>query len=236
MSGKSSVAQIRARFDQDVERFSKLETGQSATMDAPLALELVAQASARVSPQARHLLDLGCGAGNYSLKLLEALPGLDVTLIDLSRPMLDRALERVGAATRGEVRAWQGDVREIDLGKERFDVIVAAAVFHHLREEREWREVFGKCHAALRVGGCFWISDFIEHSIPEVQALMWERYGAYLVDLKGEAYRDQVFAYVGEEDTPRSVLFQCELLRASGFTAVDILHKNSCFAVFGGKK
>ena len=32
---KSSVAEIRARFDHDVERFANLETGQSATVDAP---------------------------------------------------------------------------------------------------------------------------------------------------------------------------------------------------------
>ena len=32
---KSTVAEIRARFDNDVARFSNLETGQSATVDAP---------------------------------------------------------------------------------------------------------------------------------------------------------------------------------------------------------
>jgi tRNA (cmo5U34)-methyltransferase len=30
---KSSVDQIRARFDQDVERFANLDTGQSATLE-----------------------------------------------------------------------------------------------------------------------------------------------------------------------------------------------------------
>jgi hypothetical protein len=43
---KSTTAEIRARFDQDVERFSRLETGQQATIDAPLVLDLVAQTSA----------------------------------------------------------------------------------------------------------------------------------------------------------------------------------------------
>ena len=32
---KSTVAEIRQRFDADVERFSNLETAQSATVDAP---------------------------------------------------------------------------------------------------------------------------------------------------------------------------------------------------------
>src|SRR5947199_10317724 len=88
---KSTVDEIRQRFDADVERFSNLDTGQSATVDAPLAMALVAEAAAATTPHARHVIDVGCGAGNYTLKLLEFLPNLDATLIDLSQPLLDRA-------------------------------------------------------------------------------------------------------------------------------------------------
>src|SRR5580698_1020517 len=98
---KSTVDEIRERFDKDVERFSVLQTGQSATMDAPLGLELICSAAAAITSGAKRLLDIGCGAGNYSLKMLEKLPNMDVTLVDLSRPMLDRAVQRVSAATRG---------------------------------------------------------------------------------------------------------------------------------------
>src|SRR3954469_17142460 len=70
-SMKSTVEEIRRRFDADVERFSNLETGQSATVDAPLAMGLVAEAAAATTPHARHVLDVGCVAGNYTLKLLE---------------------------------------------------------------------------------------------------------------------------------------------------------------------
>ena len=184
---KSSVDDIRRRFDADVERFSNLETGQSATVDAPLAL--VAQAAAATTPHAQHVLDVGCGAGNYTLKLLEHLPGLDVTLIDLSRPMLDRATERVSRATAGTVTAIQGDVREVELGEGRFDVVLAAAVLHHLRTDDEWRSVFTAFHRTLRPGGSVWVFDLVESSIPAVQCLMWERYGEYLSALKDEAYR-----------------------------------------------
>src|SRR5205823_14792270 len=63
---KSTVEEIRRRFDADVERFSNLETGQSARVDAPLAMALVAEAAAATTPHARHVLDVGCGAGNYT--------------------------------------------------------------------------------------------------------------------------------------------------------------------------
>lgn len=235
MTSKSSVDEIRARFDGDVDRFSNLETGQSATMDAPISLDLIASCASAVTPNARRVLDIGCGAGNYSLKLLEHLPGLDVALIDLSRPMLDCALQRVSAATVGRVTSTQGDIREIAL-EGSFDVILAAAVFHHLRTDDEWRAVFTACHDALAPGGSLWVSDLVSHDNPDVQAVMWSRYGRYLEGLGGSDYRDEVFGYIEREDTPRSLTFQVELLHDVGFARVDILHKNGCFAAFGAVK
>lgn len=233
---KSTVDEIRERFDADVERFSNLEAGQSATVDAPLAMKLVAQAAAETTPHARSVLDVGCGAGNYMLKLLQHRPNLDATLIDLSRPMLDRAVERVKAATSGKVTAIQGDVRELTFGEQQFDVILAAAVLHHLRSDDEWRSVFSAFFRALRPGGSLWVFDLIASSIPGVQEMMQRRYGEYLAAFKGEAYRDHVFAYIEQEDTPQTLMFQLSLLREVGFQHVEVLHKNVCFAAFGAVK
>jgi tRNA (cmo5U34)-methyltransferase len=233
---KSTVEEIRQRFDADVERFSNLETGQSATVDAPLAMALVADAAAATTPHARNVLDVGCGAGNYTLKLLERLPNLDATLIDLSQPMLDRARERVSQATMGRVTIIQGDIREVAFPEGQFDIVLAAAVLHHLRTDAEWQQVFAAFHRALRPGGSIWIFDFVESSIPVIEQLVRRRYGEYLTRLKDEAYRDRVFAYVEKEDTPRSLLFQLDLLRQVGFARVEVLHKNVCFAAFGAVK
>src|SRR3954467_2078504 len=70
---KSTPEQIRRRFDNDVERFANLQTGRSATVGAPLVLDLIAEAAAATTPDARAVLDVGCGAGNYTLKLLDRL-------------------------------------------------------------------------------------------------------------------------------------------------------------------
>ena len=234
---KSSVEKIRQRFDNDVERFSNLDIGQSSTVDAPLALELVAGAAAAVTPHATHLLDIGCGAGNYTLKILPGLPHLEhITLNDLSRPMLERAQQRIGEVTGAELATFQGDIREMPLPPESVDIVLAAAVLHHLREESEWEVVFAKIFEAIRPGGGFWIVDLVTHSHEAVHALMWARYGEYLAEFRDEAYRDHVFAYIAEEDSPRPLMFQLDLLRQVGLRGVDVLHKNSCFAAFGGVK
>ena len=236
MQHKSTVEEIRQRFDADVERFSNLETGQSATIDSPLAMELVAQAAAATSPHAQHVLDVGCGAGNYTLRLLQSLPNLNVTLLDLSQPMLERAHQRVSAVTSGDIITSQGDIRELQCDKSTFDVIMAASVLHHLRDAEEWRAVFTKFFDLLRPGGSVWIFDLVESAIPTVQSLMWQRYGDYLTGLKDAQYRDHVMAYIEKEDTPRSLMFQLDLLREVGFATVDVLHKNSSFAAFGAVK
>ena len=230
---KSSVAEIRERFDRDVERFSNLETGQSAAIDAPLALDLIAEAAAATTPRARRLLDIGCGAGNYSIKLLQRFPALDVTLLDLSGPMLERAEQRTRAAGASSVRRIQADVREANLGEGSFDVIVAAAVLHHLRTDEEWQAVFAKLFHALAPGGSLWVFDLVECGLPALRPATWERYGEYLTSLKGPAYRDEVLAYVEKEDTPRPLVYHLDLLRQVGFADVEVLHKHGCFAAFG---
>jgi tRNA (cmo5U34)-methyltransferase len=232
---KSSIEEICARFDQDVERFSQLETGQQATMDAPLVLELVAACGKNHLKPGDALLDVGCGAGNFTLRVLQDSPGLHCHLADLSRPMLDRAEQRVrdsGAAKA--IETHQGDIRSLPAGT--FSCILAGAVLHHLRDDADWQREFARFHAWLKPGGRLYVADLCYFELPDVQETMWARYGRYLEGLKGPEYRETVFAYIDKEDSPRSLPFQLDLLRASGFSAWDVLHRNSVFACYVGVK
>ena len=237
-SKKSSIAEIRARFDNDVERFSNLETGQQATIDAPLSMALITEAAIAAMPVIKNVLDIGCGAGNNTIKLLQQLEDNSVNcdLLDLSKPMLDRARERVQPLTKGNVQTFQADFRTADLPNERYDVILAAAVLHHLRDDWDWRIAFEKIYALTAPGGSVWITDLVSHEHEAVHAFMWQRYGQYLESLDSPDYRDKVFAYIEKEDSPRPVTYQLDLLRQVGFDHVEILHKNSCFAAFGATK
>jgi tRNA (cmo5U34)-methyltransferase len=134
------------------------------------------------------------------------------------------------------VATIQGDVRGYAPGAGQFDIILVAAVLHHLRGEAEWESVFASFYAALRPGGGLWIFDMIAHDLPATEALMRARYGDYLVEQGGDAYRDKVFAYVEAEDTPRSLPYQLGLLQRVGFSRLEILHKNAVFAAFGAVK
>jgi tRNA (cmo5U34)-methyltransferase len=233
---KATNEEIRTRFDNDVERFSNLDTGQATTIDSPLTMDLCTEAAKYINPNAKNLLDIGCGAGNYTLKMLSKISNLNCTLNDLSMPMLERAKERVSAQTMGEVTIIQDDMRNLNLPDNHFDIVLASATFHHLRDNADWENVFSKLYKTLKPGGSLWISDLIAHDTKPLNRLFQQRYSDYLDTLGGPEYRQKVLDYVAHEDTPRSVNYQMDLLKKVGFSDVEILHKNSYFAAFGGIK
>lgn len=233
---KSTVEEIRERFDNDTERFSNLDTGQLSTIDAKISLELITEASKRIAPKAENLLDIGCGAGNYSLMMLLKMPHLNCALVDLSKPMLDKAVERVSQQTNGKVEALQGDIRAVKLPENHFDIILAGAVLHHLRDDSDWEATFEKLFRLLKPGGCLMISDLITQDTDVVNDYVWEKYGDYLEGIGGKEYRQKVLDYIAKEDSPRSMNYQLDLMKQVGFRKVEILHKNLCFGAFGGIK
>ena len=169
---KSSLKEIKERFDNDVERFSNLETGQTATIDAPLAMELITQGAIKSSRNIRRVLDIGCGAGNNTIKLSQHVSPFDCDLVDLSLPMLEKAYERISEVNTSKIRIFQGDFRKINLPDQGYDVILAAAVLHHLRDDQDWESTFSKIYRLTAPGGSVWITDLVFHETEPVHSLM----------------------------------------------------------------
>lgn len=236
MQNKASTDEIRKRFDIDVDRFSNLETGQVSSVDSALSLELITESAKRLVPDAKELLDIGCGGGNYTLKMLSKIPELNCTLVDLSLPMLERAQERITTATTGSITVMQSDIREAELEENKYDIILAGAVLHHLRDDNDWQAVFSKLYRILKKGGCLMIFDLIAQEKEVLNQYFEEKYIDYLTGIGGMDYARKVLNYIEKEDTPRPLSYQLQLMKESGFSQTDILHKNICFAAYCGIK
>ena len=92
MEQKSTIEEIRVRFDNDVERFSNLQTGQTATIDAPLAMELITQAAVHTTQKIENVLDIGCGEGYYTHAF--AVIASRSWGLDVSKPAIRAAAKR----------------------------------------------------------------------------------------------------------------------------------------------
>ncbi|MEU3026400.1 class I SAM-dependent methyltransferase [Streptomyces incarnatus] len=94
-------------------------------------------------PIGAHILELGSGAGRMARPLLER--GFTVTAVDESADMLARIQ---GART---IRA---PIEELDLGGEKFDVVLLASFLVHAGDEEVCRGLLRTCARHVADGGC----------------------------------------------------------------------------------
>lgn len=233
---KKTVTEIGSYFNGEVERFSDLARGQLSIKDARLMMDLLAETAPVLVPDARNILDIGCGAGNQTLNLLRVFPAADCTLLDISPAMLKRADERVSPVAAGRVTLVEGDFRTAELPEGKFDIIVAAAVLHHLRDDADWTQGFSRIFSLLKEGGALLVSDLIRHDDPAVEAVFKVRQEEFLRDALGDAEAERILQSIALSDTPRSLEYQFALLRRIGFRQVCLLHKNLVFGAYYARK
>jgi tRNA (cmo5U34)-methyltransferase len=233
---KHTIEEIRTLFDGDVERFSNETTGQTSAVDAAIVLDMIEDSAARMQPDAKFLCDIGCGGGNFSIRIARRLPQLQITLVDLSWSMLERAAARLTAENFYIEKSVQSDIRETPLEPEKYDVIVAGAVLHHLRTRDEWKDVFSKIYQSLSNGGTFWYWDLICHENEEIQAVQKERYAEHLAAKVGREQQTRTFEMIERSDTPETPAFIIQTLHEIGFKKIDVLHKNATFLALVARK
>jgi SAM-dependent methyltransferase len=114
----------------------------------------------------RRVLELGCGAGDLSLALLER--GAQLTALDISPGMVELARARVALhRPQAQARFMVAPVEETGLPQRAFDLVVGKWVLHHVDFERGVREVA----RVLRPDG---VGVFAETSALN-PALIWAR-------------------------------------------------------------
>lgn len=112
----------------------------------PMFLDVVTRAL-RAPGDVRHVLDAGCGDGNFTQSLHEA--GFHMHGIDLSEGGIARAQARYPACSFRHASVYD-DLGAIFPGRPDFDAIVAVEVIEHLYSPRQF--AFCACRA-LRPGG-----------------------------------------------------------------------------------
>ncbi len=195
-------------------------------------------------------LDLGCGDGILSSRILRAYPEARGTLLDFSPPMLEKARKALSdhGSNINFLKAdltsedWPADVARA--GIETFDIIVSGYAIHHLPNEVKKR-VYGSVFSLLNPGGIF---INIDHVSSPSERLKGISNGLFIESIrefhekKGgpgdfEAVKKVFMKRVSGEGKVLAPLWdQCRWLSEIGFIEVDCSFKSFELAVFGGRK
>jgi 3-hydroxy-5-methyl-1-naphthoate 3-O-methyltransferase len=111
------------------------------------------------TPDALHLLDVGCGSAVYGLVALTRLPSARLTAQDwpVVLPVAQEFAAQLGVAER--MQTLSGDLRTVAFGGP-YDAVFLGHILHNYPEEI-CREILRKCLGVLAPGGCVIVIEFL---------------------------------------------------------------------------
>lgn len=102
------------------------------------------------------VLEVGCGPGFITEKLVERLPQSNISALDIDNNLLATAKQRLNKATNTNIEFIHASVYDTGLPEHEYDFVIARLVFLHLYEpEKAALEIF----RVLKPGGKFVIID-----------------------------------------------------------------------------
>jgi SAM-dependent methyltransferase len=203
---------------------------------------------------ARLVVDLGCGPGEMTGRVLAMWSLAEAVGVDLDGRLLALAEAHV-AAYAPRVRLVQADLREpgwVSQVGGPADAVISSTSLHWLSPgemEKLYADVFG----LLQPGGVFLNSDHVGSDIESVQA-RWERQRAAAGDgaaetweefwrafndalrMDGRAYADAVFGPWRGVERGLSMAWHAERLAAAGFERFDCYWRRFGDAVYGARR
>ncbi len=192
------------------------------------------------------ILELGCGTGELSLKVLESYPSATIVAVDYSPRMLDFARAKIESA--GYAARWTGI--ELDFGEwannpnfsglgDKFNSGISSLAIHHLEDEMKLK-LFGRIRESLNAGGCFWNADPLlaeSAAIKDIYQAAREDWalsqGETLAQIRANVGTSVSYGY-SNPDRLATLSAQLEMLVSSGFETVAVPWKYYGMAVFGG--
>jgi tRNA (cmo5U34)-methyltransferase len=166
----------------------------------------------------KSILDLGCGNGNITARLISHFPKANYTLVDASSEMLELCRKQFQAY---EVEYCNTYFQDFLFKPESYDLIVAGFSLHHC-DDNEKPGIFSEIYSSLKPGGIFGYSDLmISKNNPDHSELLeeWKEF------VKKSFPDGEKWTWMMEHyerfDRPTDYGLQIEWLKKAGFTDIQ---------------
>lgn len=228
---KDRFAEIKKHFEKEAANFDKL------FFKVMPRYEEMMQALIDALPFSKkdrlRIVDLGCGTGNLSKKLISVYPNAHITCVDMAENMLKMAKAKL--KNNHNIKFWLGDIRDFNY-KEKYDVIVASMVLHHVEGKDKWR-FYRRLYNSLSKRGAFLCIDIFLSPNSHLQKLYMNKWKAFMKANGLPKNRiDDMIARHQREDRPVIFTDELAIMHKAGFKCVDVILKHYNFAVYGSKK
>jgi tRNA (cmo5U34)-methyltransferase len=179
------------------------------------------------------VVDLGAGTGALSAAILDALPEVQVELVDIDPNMLDAAEVRC-AAHAGRFHLRKGRFQD---ALPRCHAVVATLALHHVSDHGEKLDLYRGIRAALERGGLVVVGDMLVYPDGLERARMlqdWYRHmeGNGITAEQADAH----FAQWAEEDRYLPLPEELALIAEAGFPRPECFWREGGLAVYGAFK
>lgn len=193
------------------------------------------------------ILELGCGTGELTLKVLKQCPKAQVVAVDYSPRMINfirQKLENMGESHRVKTLqldfgAWANDEADTDIGNNSFEAVVSSLAIHHLSDTMK-EKLFQKIARSLKPNGKFWNADPLLPEFPELSEVYqssrerWaQKQGLDLEAVRNKIGKSDTQGY-SSQDQLATLNAHLQMLQQAGFSKTAIIWKYYNIAVFGG--
>jgi len=186
---------------------------------------------AALAPADGHVLDLGGGTGALSSAVLEGLPSVRVTVLDVDVDMLDEARTRL-ARFADRVAFHEGSFLD---PLPAADAVVASLALHHVHDLGTKTTVYRAIHDTLSVGGALLNLDAAVTDGVQLNGLVFDRMAARMADhgITNAEARSHFEAWE-EEDRYFPIDAELNALREAGFGEVECFWRRGLCAITCG--
>ena len=247
--------QLPSDFDWKywVERYEKMQRRYLVRWEE--RFETIIRLLRAKEGKVNRIVDLGCGAGSLSERILKGIDECEVVAIDFDPTLLMLAEARLGKFG-GRAKIILLDLREeswTDCIKSKADAIVSATALHWFSAE-QLAKLYRQLGSILKPGGIFLNADHVASDSPAIQKA-WEQhretmrqeeqhgsgdnwneffqaYGEALkIDL--DSIRQKVIGQWVAVEEGLPLAWHIDRLRECGFASVDCFWRCDCDAVYG---
>jgi SAM-dependent methyltransferase len=131
----ATSAAVRRQYEENpYPRWRSITRRPARPLAEVLAGLFPALDPATVAPPRHHILVAGCGTGRHALNVAFRYAESDILAVDLSRASLAYGLHKAHELGVDNIRFRQADILALGGVAERFDLIEASGVLHHMAE------------------------------------------------------------------------------------------------------